>query len=65
MTKCDKRDCFGNHKGKCTVLKEQGFSPINCSFYATKEQAEKSRKKARQRLIDKDLIGLVGKYIGE
>lgn len=34
--KCKKRDCFGNEKGTCKVLRE-GFK-YECPFYKTVEE---------------------------
>ena len=40
-----KTDCFGFRRGECSVLYELVCEKRNCSFYKTREQYAKDKKK--------------------
>lgn len=57
-------DCFANKDGICICLHNTYFRGKDCPFYATKKQAEESRRKCRARLMEMDCQGLIEKYGG-
>lgn len=42
VLKCERTDCFACKNGNCNILTKP---IINCTFFKTKEQAEKSKKR--------------------
>ncbi len=69
LTRCtfECTDCFAykdkDGAGRCTCLSNTDFRGKPCPFYATKEAAEASRRKARERLVSMGMPDLLEKYL--
>ena len=48
------QECFAYKNKRCIALTVTKCEGLNCSFYKTKEEAEASRNKARERIMSLD-----------
>ena len=60
QTKCYARAA----NGECKVLYNTDFGDNDCTFFATREQVDKAREKAKARLISLGRGDLIKKYAG-
>jgi hypothetical protein len=49
-----KETCFGNRRGRCTVLNVNGCKDTECSFYKTEAKLKEDRLKALKRIRSLD-----------
>lgn len=54
--------CFANKGGFCMVLTDTWFGKKECPFYATQDEVDAARWRAKQRLIRLNLTYLDRKY---